>query len=159
MNTGSTTSQGALGWAAATCLIALLVGLIGYTVGASDRDDAAAQATPPAPAPELIPLAKAYAAGRSEGFRRGKLRAYKEGRFDGLKEGRRAERRRLERRYELVRRRGAAEALRGLDPAGWFLVQTAPNGRELGDLVRLAPEKRYTLCRGGAEVCSVTPRD
>jgi hypothetical protein len=155
METGSTTSQGALGWAAATCLIATLVGLIGYTVGASDRDEATAQATPPAP--ELIPLADAYAAGRREGFRQGKLRAYKRGRFDGLEEGRRAERRRLQRRYLQVRRAGASEALRGLDPAGWFLVQAAPNGQELGDLVRITPDKRYELCRGGAEVCSGKP--
>ena len=37
MGSGGTIRQGALGWAFVTCLIAVLVGLIGYTVGASDH--------------------------------------------------------------------------------------------------------------------------
>jgi hypothetical protein len=74
--------------------------------------------------------------------------------MDGLEEGRRAERRRLERRYERIRRAGAAEALDPLDPDGWFVVQTAPNGRELIAGARFDSDKRYALCRGGTEVCS-----
>ena len=155
MGSGSNTiRQGALGWAFVTCLIALLVGLIGYTVGASDKEEAAAQAAPAAP--ELIPLSRAYRSGRSEGFRRGRLRAYREGRFDGLEEGRRAERRRLERTEQRIRQSAAAEALHGLDPGGWFLVAAAPNRLELGERVRVEPGLRYELCRGGSAVCSVT---
>ena len=147
MDSGSTIRQGALGWAVVTCVIAVLVGLIGYTVGASDREEAQAQAAPATP--ELIPLTTAYRSGRSEGFRRGRLRAYREGRFDGLKEGRRAERRLLRRSVPRIRRAGAADALGSLDPNAWFLVRARPDGRELGEQVRIEEGLRYGLCRGG----------
>jgi hypothetical protein len=113
-------------------VIAALVGMIGYTVGASDQEEAAAQAAPSTP--ELIPLTDAYTSGRSEGYRRGRLRAYRQGRFDGLEEGRRAERRRLRRVAERIRRKAAIKALSGLEPG-----------------------VRYELCRRGSAVCSVTP--
>jgi hypothetical protein len=157
MASGSTSRQGALGWAVVTCLIAALVGLIGYTVGASDRDQAQAEAMPSTP--ELIPLTDAYTSGRSEGFRRGRLRAYREGRLDGLEEGRRAERRRLQRRYELIRRRAAADALGSMEPGAWFLVAAAPGGRGLTETVRLAPGLRYELCRDASAVCTVNRTD
>jgi hypothetical protein len=137
-----------------TCLIAALVGLIGYTVGASDQEEAAAEAAPSTP--ELIPLTDAYRSGRSEGYRRGRLRAYREGRFDGLEEGRRAERRRLQRRYELIRRRAAVEALDGVEPGAWFLVAAAPDARDLDEVLRLAPGVSYQLCRDGSAVCTST---
>jgi hypothetical protein len=158
MKVSSTTRQGALGWTVVTCLIAALVGLIGFTVGASDREEAAAQAAPAAP-PELIPLTRAYLSGRKEGYRRGRLRAYREGRFQGLEEGRRAERRRLRRTEARIRRRAAATALAGLDPGGWFLVRATPDGHSLGERVRVENGLRYELCGGGSAVCSVTPTD
>ncbi len=156
MTGGSTTGQGALGWAVVTCLIAALVGLIGYTVGASDRQEAEAQAAPASP-PELIPLTRAYLSGRREGYSRGRLGAYREGRLDGLEEGRRAERRVLRRSAERIRRQAAIEALSGLDSDGWFLVRAAPGGAGLGESVRIEDGLSYGLCRGGSAVCSVRP--
>jgi hypothetical protein len=156
MDLGRTSGQGALGWAVVTCVIAGLVGLIGYTVGASTHEDAAAEASR-APTPGLIPVTEAYVSGRSEGYRRGQLRAYREGRFDGLEEGRRAERRRLERTRERIRRDAAREALAGIEPGSWFLVAAAPNGRALGDRIRLSGGQRYRLCNGGSSVCSGAP--
>ena len=153
MEIGRTSGQGALGWAVATCLIAALVGLIGYTVGASDRDEAAAEAAPATP--ELIPLSDAYRSGRTEGFRRGRLRAYREGRLAGLEEGRRAERRRLRASARALERAGAAAALEGLEPGGWFLVSPAPDGLGLGERVRVEEGLRYELCQGGGAVCSL----
>lgn len=150
----STTRQGALGWAIVTCLIAALVGLIGYTVGAADRDEAQAEAAPSTP--ELIPVTRAYLSGRREGYRRGRLGAYREGRLDGLKEGRRAERRLLRRRVERIRRRAAVQALAGVDSDGWFLVRAHPDGAALGERVRLEGGLRYELCEGGSAVCSVS---
>jgi hypothetical protein len=157
MARSSTTRQGALGWAVVTCLIAGLVGLIGYTVGASDRDEARASAAPSTP--ELIPLSRAYLAGRREGYRRARLRAYREGRLDGLQEGRRAERRLLRSSADRIRRRAAAGALAGLDPDGWFLVRARPDGGGLGESVRIEGGLRYELCEGGSAVCSVTSTD
>ena len=154
MKSGRTSGQGALGWAIATCLIAALVGLIGYTVGASDREEAAAEAAPATP--ELIPLSDAYRSGRSEGFRRGRLRAYREGRLEGLAEGRRAERRRLRAAAKELRRAGASEALEGLASGGWFLVSPAPDGQALSEQVQVEEGLRYELCREGASVCSAT---
>jgi hypothetical protein len=150
---GSTPRQGALGWAIVTCLIALLVGLIGYTVGASDREEAEAAAAP-AP-PGLIPVSSAYVSGRRAGYHRARLRAYREGRLDGLEEGRRAERRLLRSRAARIRRRGALDALGALDPGGWFLVRTDPASAGLSESVRLADGVRYELCAGGSAVCSV----
>jgi hypothetical protein len=157
----NTTRQGALGWTVVTCLIAALVGLIGFTVGASERDEAEANAAAvaPMPTPDLIPLSSAYLSGRREGYRRGRLGAYREGRLDGLEEGRRAERRLLRREAERIRRSAAADALDGLDPGGWFLVSAAPGGAGLGERVRLEDGLRYELCQGGSAVCSTTPTD
>ena len=159
MASGSATSgRGALGWAVATCLIAALVGLIGWTVGAADRDEAQAEAAPSTP--ELIPLTKAYLSGRREGYRVARLRAYRNGRLDGLKEGRRAERRLLKRSLPRIRRAAAADALRGIDPGGWFLVSAAPGGRALGERVRIEGGLRYELCgEGRRSVCSVSSTD
>jgi len=153
----STIRQGALSWAFVTCVIAGLVGLIGYTVGASDTHEAQAEAAPSTP--ELIPLSRAYRSGRNEGFRRGRLGAYREGRLDGLKEGRRAERRLLRRSVPRIQRAAAAEALGALDPDAWFLVRARPDGGELGEQVRLEAGLRYELCQGGSAVCSVTSPD
>ena len=153
MGSGGTIRQGALGWAFVTCLIAVLVGLIGYTVGASDKEESQAQAAPATP--ELIPLTTAYRSGRSEGFRRGRLGAYRDGRLDGLKEGRRAERRLLGRRVPRIRRAGAVEALGSLDPDSWFLVAHTPErprarragAARVGPALRALPRRQRRLLR------------
>ena len=138
-------------------MIAALVGLIGYTVGASDQQEAAAQAAPSPP--ELIPLTKAYLSGRAEGYRRGRMRAYREGRLQGLEEGRRAERRRLKRTVPEIERRAAARALGGLAPDAWFLVRAEPGGSSLSERVRIEDGLGYRLCQGGSAVCTVSQPD